>query len=407
MQRVIPVECGHWVYCAEGHFNRTEETFLSMVRDSRAPPEITTGQQELHKPAARWRKVLGGVASLVLLVLILVEVVPKFASYSHAWAAMTHLDTWWWVAIGGVALVNQVSGVWPYQAALRGLRLWDGFLVIETTGAIANTVPAGGALAIGMTYKMYSSFGVSAVEISTAIITTGIWNFAAKLGLPVAAVALLALTAHPTARILDAAVAGIGAMAVAGLALWLVFRFAGADSLGRFVDRGVNWVRRLFGKPATDRIERSLSEFKRQTADTVRRRGWLLTWTTLANQFVGFVLVLIVVRAVGIPAEQVSAVAVFTSFALARLAGAIPITPGGLGTLDAAFISLMTAFGASSSRALAADLIWRLMVYFLPVVPGIATYVIWLRRRDHPARQAIAPPAHTAEGPSSDRGDDK
>jgi uncharacterized protein (TIRG00374 family) len=352
---------------------------------------MTIDQPGLHKPTARWPKVLGVGASLILLVVILVEVVPKFASYSRAWSALTHLSAWWWVAIAGVALVNQISGVWPYQAALPGLGLWDGFVEIETTGAIANTVPAGGAIAIGMTYKMFSSFGFSAVDISTAVIATGIWNFAAKLGLPVVAVALLAITTHPTARVLDAAVAGISAMAIAGVALWLLFRFAaGARWLGRLADGVVNWVRHFFGKPATGRIERSLSDFKSQTADIVRHRGWLLTGATLGNQLAVFVLVLIIVRAVGITAGEVSYIGVFTSFALARLAGAIPITPGGLGTLDAAFVSVMTAFGASSSRALAADLIWRLMVYFLPIVPGVVTYVIWLRRPNRPAVSAAA-----------------
>jgi uncharacterized membrane protein YbhN (UPF0104 family) len=344
---------------------------------------MAIGQSGQLEPTAGWRTVLAGGAGLVLLVVVLVEVVPKFASYSRAWAAMTHLNSWWWDGIAGVALVNQISGVWPYQAALPGLRFWDGFLEIETTGAIANTVPAGGAVAIGMTYKMFSSFGFSGVDISTAIVATGIWNFAAKLGLPLAAVALLATTAHPTARVLDAAIAGIVAMVVAAVTLWLVFRFsAGAHWLGRLADRVVNWVRHFFGKPATDRIERSLSEFKSQTSHTVRHRAWRLTGATLANQLVGFVLVVIIVRAVGITAGQVTFIAVFTSFAIARLAGAIPITPGGLGTLDAAFISLMTAFGAGSSRALAADLIWRLMVYVLPIIPGIVTYVIWLQRRD-------------------------
>jgi putative heme transporter len=352
---------------------------------------MTIGQPGLLRPTVRWHRVLGGAASLVLLVLILVEVVPKFASYSRAWAAMTHLDAWWWVAITGVSVINQISGVWPYQAALPGLRCWDGFLEVETTGAIANTVPAGGAVAIGMTYKMFSSFGFSAVDISTAVIATGIWNFAAKLGLPVVAVVLLAITAHPTARVLDAAVAGVVAMVVAGVALWLIFRFAaGVHWTGRLADRTVNWALHFFGKPATDRIERSLSEFKSQTAHIVRRRSWQLTGTTLANQLVGFVLVLIIVRAVGITAGQVTLIAVFTSFTIARLAGAIPIAPGGLGTLDAAFISLMTAFGASSSRALAADLIWRLMVYVLPIIPGIVTYVIWLRRRRRFARHAAS-----------------
>jgi uncharacterized membrane protein YbhN (UPF0104 family) len=350
---------------------------------------MTIGEPGPPQPTVRWHRVLGAAASLALLVIILVEVVPRFASYSRAWGALTHLSAWWWATIAAVALVNQISGVWPYQAALPGLGFWDGFLEIETTGAIANTVPFGGAVAIGMTYKMFSTFGFSAVDISSAVMATGIWNFAAKLGLPVAAVALLAITAHPTARVVDAAIAGVIAIVVVGAALWLLFHFdAGAHWLGRLADRVVNWVRHFFRKPATDRIERSLSEFKGQTAHIVRRRGWLLSGATLANQLAGFVVVLIIVRAVGITTGHVTLIAVFTSFAVARLAGAIPVTPGGLGTLDAAFISLMTAFGASSSRALAADLIWRLVVYLLPIIPGIATYVIWLRRRDRLARRA-------------------
>jgi putative heme transporter len=342
---------------------------------------MTIDQQGQRRPTPHWYKVLGGGVSLVLLVFILVGVVPKFASYSGAWAAMAHLNAWWWVTIGGVALLNQISGVWPYQAALPGLRFLDGFLQTETTAAISNAVPAGGAVAIGMTYKMFSSFGFSGVDISSAVITTGIWSFAAKLALPVAAVVLLAISAHPTARVVDAAIAGVVVMIVAGAALWLMFRFAAsARWVGRLADGVVNWVLRLFRKPAGDRVERSLAQFRSQTGHIIRRRGWLLTWTTLANQLVGFILVLIIVRSVGITASEVTFIAVFTSFAVARLAGVIPVTPGGLGTLDAAFIGMLTAFGASSSKALAADLIWRLMMYFLPIIPGIITYVIWLRR---------------------------
>jgi len=318
-------------------------------------------------PPPRWHKLLGVGVSVALLIFILVGVLPRFASYSGAWAHLTHLSVWWWVAIAVAAALNQVSGVWPYQAALPGLRFNDGFLLIETAAAISNTVPAGGAIAIGMTYRMVSSFGFSGVDISTAVITTGIWNFAAKLGLPVAAVALLSITSHSTPTVRGAALAGVVAI-------------AGAHGLGRLADRVVNWVGRSRRKPATDRIERSIVRFKDQTVHTARNRGWLLTWTTLANQFTGFVLLLIIVRAIGITSDKVTLIAVFTSFAVARLAGAIPITPGGLGTQDATFVSIMTTFGASSSRALAADLVWRLMMYFLPILPGIVTYLIWIRK---------------------------
>jgi putative heme transporter len=85
------------------------------------------------------------------------------------------------------------------------------------------------------------------------------------------------------------------------------------------------------------------------------------------------------VRAVGIPASQVSFLEVLLSFAVARLAGAIPVTPGGLGTVDAAFIGMLTAFGATSNDALAADMVWRATTYFPPIFIGIVTYLIWKR----------------------------
>ena len=115
--------------------------------------------------------------------------------------------------------------------------------------------------------------------------------------------------------------------------------------------------------------------------DTVHRRGWALTLAAIANQLAAFVLVLIIVRAIGVGSGQVSVAQVFTAFAVSRLAGAIPITPGGLGTLDATFISIMTAAGAHPSQALAVDLIWRLTTYFLPIFPGVVTYSIWMRSR--------------------------
>lgn len=336
--------------------------------------------QKKRKPAPRWRKPLGVGASLVLLAFIFVGVIPKFASYSGAWAHMTNVGTPWWVAIAAAAAVSQISGVWLYQAALPGLRLRYGFLQIETTTTISSTVPAGGAVAIGMTYKMFSSFGFSDLAISTAVITTGVWNLAVKLGLPVVAVALLAVTAHPTGAAVGAAVGGLVVMIVAGVALWLQFRSETvAHWLGRLADRVSNWVFHFFHKPATNRVERALLRFRVQTVDTVHRRGWLLTWAALASQFAALVLVFFIVRAVDITSTQVTFAAVLTSFAVARLAGALPITPGGLGTVDAAFTGVLTAFGAKSSQALAADLIWRLTTYFLPILLGIVTYVVWIR----------------------------
>jgi uncharacterized protein (TIRG00374 family) len=335
-----------------------------------------------HKSKPTWQKLLGGGLSFGLLAFIVLGVIPQFASYSSAWARMSDLGVWWWVAIAAAAILSQISGIWPYQAALPGLRFRDGIVQIETATAISSTVPAGSAVAVGMTCKMFASFGFPNVLISSAVITTGVWAFAMKIALPIAAVALLAITAHASHEVVTAAVIGLVAMTLAGVIVHLIFRSERtAHWIGELADRAVNWATGLFQRPPTKRIELALINFERQTIQTVRHRGWLLTIATIGNQLAAFVLVLIIVRAVGMGSAQVGVAAVLTAFAVSRLAGAIPITPGGLGTLDATFISVMTASGAHPSQALAVDLIWRLTTYFLPIFPGLFTYGIWIRSR--------------------------
>ena len=341
----------------------------------------------------RGRKAIGGIAGLALLGFIVIGVIPQFASYSSAWTSMRDLTAWWWLAIAGAAILSQISGIWPYQAVLPGLRFRDALLQIESATAISSTVPAGSAVAVGMTYKMFASFGFSDVVVSTAVLTTGVWAFAVKIGLPIVAVALLASTAHATADVVGAAIVGCGALVLGGVALWLTFRSEkSAHWLGHLADAFVNRLTSLVHRSPSDRIERSLLHFERQTVETVHRRGWMLTLAALANQLAAFVLVLIIVRAIGVGSGQVGTAQVLTAFAVSRLAGAIPITPGGLGTLDATFISVMTACGAHPSQAVAVDLIWRLTTYFLPIFPGVVTYSIWMRSR----RRQPLPPAPTA-----------
>jgi uncharacterized protein (TIRG00374 family) len=333
-----------------------------------------------RKPKSKIRRVLGALASLALIVLIFVGVIPQFASYQEAWTAISSMGRWWWVAIIAVAIVNQLSYVWPYQAALPHLRFRHGFTETQTTTAISNTVPAGGAVAIGMTFRMFESFSFSDVAISTAVAATGVWNLAFKFGPPIVAVALVASTGQSVGGTLGAALVGVAIIVISVIVLWLTFRSeTSARWVGHVGDRVANWVLHFFHKDASDQVERSVLRFRGQTNDIVHDRGWLLTIAVVASQLAVFALLLVSVRAVGIGSSQVGFVEVLLSFAVARLAGAIPITPGGLGTVDAALIGMLTAFGASSSDALAADLVWRATSYLPPIFIGLVAYVVWTR----------------------------
>ena len=335
---------------------------------------------EAKKSKGLWRRALGLVVSVGLIVVIFVGVIPQFASYADAWTAIQSMSTAWLVALIVAAAVNQISYVWPYQAVLVHLRYRHGFFETQTSSAISNTVPAGGAVAIGMTFRMFGSFGFSNVAVSTAVGTTGVWILAFKLGLPIVAVVLVVLAGQSTAGTVGAALLGVLVIAVFGLVLWLVFRSdASAHRLGRGGDRALNWVLHFRHKPASGRLERAVLDFRDQANQTVHERGWRLTGTVLASQTTVLVLVFLCVRSVGITASQVSFLEVLLSIAIARLVGVIPLTPGGLGTIDAAFIGMLTAFGANSSLALAADMMWRATTYFPPIFIGLVTYAIWKR----------------------------
>ena len=68
----------------------------------------------------------------------------------------------WWVAPWIATIVNQMSFCgWPYQARTSYLRYRHGFMETQTTSPVIDTVPAGGAVAIGMTFKVVRELRVS------------------------------------------------------------------------------------------------------------------------------------------------------------------------------------------------------------------------------------------------------
>jgi uncharacterized protein (TIRG00374 family) len=80
----------------------------------------------------------------------------------------------------------------------------------------------------------------------------------------------------------------------------------------------------------------------------------------------------------------------FACFTLARLLTFIPITPGGLGTVDAALVGLLTGFGTSSADAVAAVLIWRVGALVPQVILGGITFLIWRARSGRLAQARAA-----------------
>ena len=75
----------------------------------------------------------------------------------------------------------------------------------------------------------------------------------------------------------------------------------------------------------------------------------------------------------------VSAVAIV--YLIGAVVQSVSPTPGGLGPAEAAYIGGLTAIGLSSERAVAAVLLFRMLTFWLPVIPGWVA-MTWLQRND-------------------------
>ena len=109
-------------------------------------------------------------------------------------------------------------------AVLPSIRLREAAVVNLGSNAVANTLPAGGALAMGVSWAMLSSWGVSTGEYVLYTLVSGIWNVFARLGLPVLALLVLATVRRPDAVLIAAAAVGLALLAAVAAGLGLLLR---------------------------------------------------------------------------------------------------------------------------------------------------------------------------------------
>ncbi len=338
---------------------------------------------------------VAGLVTVIVLIIVFVGIFPKFANYSEAWSSIQQMSVGSLLLFGAATVANIIIYVFPYQAALPGLRFGRAFIVRQTSFMISNAVPAGGAFGLGVQYAMLNSYGVGPAVATSAIGVTSVWNLMVTLALPALGLAALVLTGEATGGAVLGALGSLVALAVMVVGLGLILRSEGwARRLGGWGDSAMH---RFRPKATPGSVTEGVLRFREQTVDVVRDRWILLTVTNFAQQLAQFAVLAVAVYGLGGKSTGINLLEVFAAFALARLAGFIPITPGGLGTVDAALVGLLSAFGMSKDEALAANLLWRAATFIPQVVIGIVTFIIW---RVQEGRRHGQDPAPVAPAPS-------
>jgi uncharacterized protein (TIRG00374 family) len=342
------------------------------------------------------RRIIQGLLSLVLIVAIFYFLLKGIA-FGQVWAAIGAL-TWLELAtLAAIAGWNLCTYAFVWMSVTPGLSFGRAMAMTQATTAVANTVPAGSAIGIGMTYGMLGSWGYSRSRTTTAVLVSGVWNSFIKLGLPVLALALVALQGNAGSGRVTAALAGIAGLVAAVVVFTLMLRSEdGARRFGLLAARVASRLLRLVGRPPVAGWELATVKFRDRTIDLVEHRWLAITATSLVSHLSLYLVLLAALRAVGVGNAEVGWAEVLAVFAFARLATAIPFTPGGAGLVEAVLIGGLVAAGGAKPQVVAAVLLYRALTWLLPIPVGIGCY-LWWRRRSWVA-SALAVPSAVGAG---------
>jgi putative heme transporter len=328
----------------------------------------------------RGREIFRTAGSVALVAAIFGFAVPHFASYRSVWASM-HAMTWTQALLVAAAAAASMTSTWiMICSVLPSIRLREAAVVNLGSNAVANTLPAGGALAMGVSWAMLSSWGVSTAEYVLYTLVSGIWNVFARLGLPILALVILAAASRPGAGLITAAAAGLASLAamVAGLGL-LMHSESFAVRAGHTLQLVLVTTCRVARRPTSFDIPGSLLSFRERASALIAARGWRVTAATAASNLTLWLVLLACLRGVGLSQAEVPWQTSLAAFAFVRLLTVLPITPGGLGITELGLIATLAA-GAGhrdGAQVTAAVLLYRAVTYLPPIPLGVIAGLIW------------------------------
>lgn len=350
----------------------------------------------------RLRHRLTQALAIVVILAVFGFIFPRIASYSAAWDVVRSMTANWILVLIGITILNLIVQWWFITTCLPGLSMPRAAAMNLSSTAVANTVPVGGAIALGVSWNMASAWGFSGETFTLYTLVSGLWSQFAKFGTP--AIALIALVSVGGANrsLVIATVLGTGVFLLAlGLVIAALRSDSFMSSLGRFTQRVLDRMMGWFHRSGPRDVEQGFLSFKHHAADLIRTRGWLISLSTLVSDLCGWVVQLLCLRACGVSPAEVSWEKSFAGYALIRLLTTIPITPGGLGITEVGLTAyLATGEGSGATdRIAAAILLTRALTFVVPIPFGAVNFTVWkwLRRKQEAVDAGLADPAEREE----------
>jgi len=244
---------------------------------------------------------------------------------------------------------------------------WQPVIASQLAGnALAKVAPGGGAMGSALQYRMLVEAGLPRAPIVAGLTASNLLVLAIVLALPVFSLPAI-LRGGVQHDLLNAA--------VAGLVIFVVLFAIGVVLLSS--DRALLWVGRLIQR-VRNRLRRRSEPLRELPQRLVRERDRILgtlgpRWKRALAAAVGrwafdFGCLLAALRALDVlPRPGL----VLLAFCAAQVLAQIPLTPGGLGFVEAGLTGTLTLAGVPAGAAVVATFAYRLFSYWLQLPLGL------------------------------------
>jgi uncharacterized protein (TIRG00374 family) len=240
------------------------------------------------------------------------------------------------------------------------------FRIQLSTKALSNIVPGGNAASSALGYRLLTLSGISGPDAGFALATAGIGS-AVVLNIIFWTGLIMSIPFRGVNE--GYALAALAGVIIMGLAAGLVVGVM--DGSGR-AERVVRWFARKM-RFNEDRFAAVLHQLAERLEELVSDRQllWRVVFWATANWLLDAASLWVFLRAYGV---SLPVDALLVAFGLANVLAAIPILPGGLGVVEATYLTALVGFGVPRRVAAPAIATYRSAQYLMPIAIGALAY---------------------------------
>ncbi len=247
------------------------------------------------------------------------------------------------------------------------LSTWRLFRIQLSTRALSSLVPGGSAAGSALGYRLLTVAGVPGPDAGFALATSGLAS-AVVLNLILWSGLIVSIPIRGVNPVYGtAAVAGIILM---GIAVAIIFGLIEGQERSERLLRSIARRLHLNEDRAGEAVRHIGGRMQELSADRAMLRR-LVGWA-MANWLIDAAALWVFLRSFG---GSVSIDGLIVAFGLANVLAAIPITPGGLGVVEATYVPVLVGFGLPRATVVVGVLSYRIAQYWLPILIGGGMYL--------------------------------